>query len=62
MGTSTNISTPGGPQGSTSIPVPLGTILKAAAADPKTTNVLLAVVVLCMSGLMPDQLSTLCGV
>lgn len=43
-------------------PVPAGQLLKAAAADPKTTNILLLVVVLCMSGLMPDQFSTLCGV
>ncbi len=45
-----------------SIPaVPTGQILKAAAADPKTTNALLLVVVLCMSGLMPEQLNSLCG-
>ena len=43
-------------------PVPVGQLLKTAAADPKTTNILLLVVVLCMSGLMPDQFSTLCGV
>ena len=43
-------------------PVPAGQILKAAAADPKTTNVLLLVLVLCMSGLMPEQLSSVCGV
>ncbi len=42
-------------------PVPAGHILKAAAADPKTTNALLLVVVLCMSGLMPEQLNSLCG-
>ncbi len=42
-------------------PVPTGQILKAAAADPKTTNALLLVVVLCMSGLMPEQLNSLCG-
>ncbi len=42
-------------------PVPMGQLLKTAAADPKTTNALLLVVVLCMSGLMPDQLSSLCG-
>lgn len=59
-GTSTQVSTPGG-TGSTSVPIPLGTLLKTAAADPKTTNVLLAVLVLCMSGLMPEQLETLCG-
>lgn len=61
-GTSTQVPTPGG-TGSPALPqVPLGTLVKSAAADPKTTNVLLLVVVLCMSGLMPDQLSTLCGV
>jgi hypothetical protein len=43
------------------VPVPTGQILKAAAADPKTTNALLLVVVLCMSGLMPEQLNSLCG-
>ncbi len=42
-------------------PVPMGQLLKTAAADPKTTNALLLVVVLCMSGLMPEQLSSLCG-
>lgn len=41
--------------------VPTGQLLKAAAADPKTTNALLLVVVLCMSGLMPEQLNSLCG-
>jgi len=42
-------------------PVPMGQLLKTAAADPKTTNALLFVVVLCMSGLMPEQLNSLCG-
>ena len=42
-------------------PVPVGHLLKTAAADPKTTNLLLLVVVLCMSGLMPEQLNSLCG-
>ncbi len=42
-------------------PVPVGQLLKTAAADSKTTNALLLVVVLCMSGLMPEQLSSLCG-
>ncbi len=42
-------------------PVPVGQLLKTAAADPKTTNALLLVVVLCMSGLMPEQLNSLCG-
>ncbi len=42
-------------------PVPAGQLLKTAAADPKTTNVLLLIVVLCMAGFMPEQLSTLCG-
>lgn len=35
--------------------------LKAAAADPRTTNALLLILVLCVSGYMPDTLSTLCG-
>lgn len=47
-----------GPAGA---PVPVGQLAKAMAADPKTTNILLLVVVLCMSGMMPDQLTTLCG-
>ncbi len=42
-------------------PVPMGQLFKTAAADPKTTNALLLVVVLCMSGLMPEQFNTLCG-
>lgn len=43
-------------------PLPASHLLKLAAADPKTTNALLLVLVLCMSGLMPEQLQTLCGV
>ncbi len=43
-------------------PLPASQILKLAAADSKTTNALLLVVVLCMSGFMPEQLTTLCGV
>lgn len=35
--------------------------IKAMAADPKTTNLLLLVLVLCVSGYMPEQLMTLCG-
>ncbi len=46
---------------STIPPVPMGQLFKTAAADPKTTNVLLLIVVLCMAGFMPDQLTTLCG-
>jgi len=42
-------------------PVPVSHLIKTAAADPKTTNLLLLVVVLCMSGLMPEQLNSLCG-
>ncbi len=42
-------------------PVPAGQLLKTAVADPKTTNVLLLIVVLCMAGFMPEQLQTLCG-
>lgn len=60
-GTTTQVPTPGGTGSSSSVPLPLGALVKAAAADPKTTNILLAVLVLCMSGLMPDQLQTLCG-
>ena len=41
--------------------VPVGQLAKAAAADPKTTNLLLLVVVLCMAGMMPDQLTSICG-
>ncbi len=43
------------------VPLPVGTLLKTAAADAKTTNALLLVLVLCMSGLMPEQFQTLCG-
>lgn len=43
------------------LPVPMGTLLKNASADPKTTNALLLILVLCMSGLMPEQLQSLCG-
>lgn len=60
-GSTTQVSSPGGTGGSSSVPILLGTLAKAAAADPKTTNALLAVLVLCMSGLMPEQLQTLCG-
>ena len=35
--------------------------LKAAAADPRTTNALLLILVLCVSGYMPESLATLCG-
>lgn len=35
--------------------------LKAMAADPRTTNLLLLVMVLCISGYMPESLNTLCG-
>ncbi len=43
------------------VPLPVGQLLKTAAADAKTTNALLLVLVLCMSGMMPEQLQTLCG-
>lgn len=36
--------------------------LKAMAADPRTTNLLLLIMVLCISGYMPESLNTLCGV
>jgi len=39
----------------------MATTLKLAAADPKTTNLLLAILVLCISGYMPEQFVTLCG-
>lgn len=41
--------------------IPPGQLLKTIAGDPRTTNLLLAVLVLCMSGLMPEQLNTLCS-
>lgn len=43
------------------VPLPVSTILKTAAADAKTTNALLLILVLCMSGMMPEQFSTICG-
>lgn len=59
MGTVETSTSPGT---ASHVPVPAGQLLKTAAADPKTTNLLLLVVVLCMSGLMPEQFSALCGV
>lgn len=41
--------------------IPPGQTLKMLAGDPRTTNLLLGVLVLCMSGLMPEQFSTLCS-
>lgn len=35
--------------------------LKAMAADPRTTNALLLILVLCVSGYMPEQMESLCG-
>lgn len=35
--------------------------MKQIAADPRTTNALLLVMVLCISGYMPDSFTTLCG-
>lgn len=62
MGTTTvKSASPGGDAVSSIPPVPLGTLLKTAAADPKTTNTLLLIVVLCMSGYMPEAAMTLCG-
>ncbi len=43
------------------VPLPASQILKLAAADSKTTNALLLVLVLCISGYMPEQFQTLCG-
>ncbi len=42
-------------------PLPASQIFKLAAADSKTTNALLLVLVLCISGYMPEQFQTLCG-
>ncbi len=42
-------------------PLPASQILKLAAADSKTTNALLLILVLCISGYMPEQFQTLCG-
>lgn len=41
--------------------IPPGQTLKMLAGDPRTTNLLLGILVLCMSGLMPEQFSTLCS-
>ena len=40
---------------------PLGAVLKQAAGDPRTTNILLAVLVLCITGYMPDGFETVCS-
>lgn len=40
---------------------PIGPMLKAASADSRTTNLLLLVMVLCLTGFMPEQFSTVCG-
>jgi len=45
----------------TSSPIPPGQTLKMLAGDPRTTNLLLGILVLCMSGLMPEQFNTLCS-
>ena len=55
----TPVDRPTTPSGQT--PVPVGALLKTAAADPKTTNALLLILVLCMSGMMPEQFTSLCG-
>jgi len=47
-----------------SSPLPVratGASMKVLAGDPRTTNILLFAIVLCMAGLMPDSLSVLCG-
>lgn len=36
--------------------------LQAMASDPRTTNALLLIMVLCISGYMPDGFASLCGV
>ncbi len=45
----------------TGVPLPVSHMLKTAAADAKTTNALLLILVLCISGYMPEQFQTLCG-
>lgn len=56
-------------EASSSTPVPTDlqqqaaiTTAKTLAADPRTTNLLLLVLVLCVSGYMPDSAASLCGV
>lgn len=39
---------------------PLGSLMKQAAGDPRTTNILLAVLVLCITGYMPNGFETIC--
>jgi len=49
------------PAASANTQLPPGQTLKMLAGDPRTTNLLLGILVLCMSGLMPEQFSTLCS-
>lgn len=48
----------------TNVPIgsqpPIGSLLKQAAGDPRTTNILLAVLVLCITGYMPSGFETIC--
>lgn len=37
-------------------------MVKTMSADPRTTNALLLILVLCVSGYMPESMLTLCGV
>jgi len=39
---------------------PMGQLLKTAAGDPRTTNVLLTILVLCITGYMPNGFETIC--
>lgn len=36
-------------------------VLKSMSADPRTTNALLLILVLCVSGYMPESMTSLCG-
>ena len=40
---------------------PMGPVLKQALGDPRTTNLLLAVLVLCITGYMPNGFETICS-
>lgn len=53
-------STPGNSQLPGAAQPPIGSLLKQAAGDPRTTNILLAVLVLCITGYMPNGFETIC--
>lgn len=40
---------------------PMGPVIKQALGDPRTTNLLLAVLVLCITGYMPSGFETICS-